>query len=143
MTAISLPYPKDMDTEHEYVEKISREAKTPSDIHDGEGEEEEDIDTLIGELESVDGGAELNTQESHQTGRLRPVSDNLLQTDFLTGLDESEAILRRKKFGSNEMKEEKENLVVKFVSFFVGPVQFVMEVSAPRHGNPHYCFSFR
>ncbi|GLA53262.1 plasma membrane H+-ATPase [Aspergillus niger] len=130
MTAISLPYPKDMDTEHEYVEKISREAKTPSDIHDGEGEEEEDIDTLIGELESVDGGAELNTQESHQTGRLRPVSDNLLQTDFLTGLDESEAILRRKKFGSNEMKEEKENLVVKFVSFFVGPVQFVMEAAA-------------
>lgn len=27
------------------------------------------------------------------------------------------------------MKEEKENLLLKFLSFFVGPIQFVMEVS--------------
>lgn len=140
---MSFTYPKDMDTEHEYEEKISREAKAPADIHNDEGEEEEeDIDTLIVELESVDGGAELNTQESHQTGRLRPIADNLLQTDPMTGLDETEAILRRKRFGSNEMKEEKENLALKFVSFFVGPVQFVMEVCTLRHEDPPTIFLF-
>lgn len=139
---MSFTYPKDMDTEPEYEEKIAREAKVPADIHNDEGEEEEDIDTLIVELESVDGVAELNTQESHQTGRLRPIADNLLQTDPMTGLDETEAILRRKRFGSNEMKEEKENLALKFVSFFVGPVQFVMEVRTLRHEDHPIIFLF-
>jgi hypothetical protein len=26
------------------------------------------------------------------------------------------------------MKEEKENMILKFLSYFVGPIQFVMEV---------------
>lgn len=30
---------------------------------------------------------------------------------------------------SVEMKEEKENMILKFFSYFIGPVQFVMEVS--------------
>lgn len=37
---------------------------------------------------------------------------------------------------SAEMKEEKENLIMKFLGYFIGPVQFVMEVSstnAPVH----------
>jgi len=32
------------------------------------------------------------------------------------------------------MKEEKENLILKFFGYFVGPVQFVMEVRSPRLG---------
>jgi len=28
------------------------------------------------------------------------------------------------------MKEEKENMILKFFSYFVGPIQFVMEVCA-------------
>jgi hypothetical protein len=41
------------------------------------------------------------------------------------------------------MKEEKENLILKFLGFFVGPIQFVMEVSELRlyavskHCTPH------
>ena len=31
----------------------------------------------------------------------------------------------------NQMKEEKENLILKFFGYFVGPIQFVMEVSSP------------
>jgi hypothetical protein len=27
------------------------------------------------------------------------------------------------------MKEEKENLILKFLGYFIGPIQFVMEVS--------------
>jgi hypothetical protein len=41
----------------------------------------------------------------------------------------------------NQMKEEKENLILKFLGFFIGPIQFVMEVSDqlftfPRFGVP-------
>ena len=33
------------------------------------------------------------------------------------------------RYGLNQMKEEKENLILKFLGYFVGPIQFVMEVS--------------
>ncbi len=30
------------------------------------------------------------------------------------------------RYGLNQMKEEKENLILKFFGYFVGPIQFVM-----------------
>jgi H+-transporting ATPase len=50
-------------------------------------------------------------------------------TDTRTGLTNAEVISRRKKYGLNQMKEDKENLILKFLMYFVGPIQFVMEVS--------------
>ncbi|RAL02397.1 plasma-membrane proton-efflux P-type ATPase [Aspergillus ibericus CBS 121593] len=126
---MSIDHPNGFNKEPVYVEKKSGEEKSISDIQEDEGEEK-DIDTLIEELESLDGYVELNVQESHQTGRLPPVSDDLLQTNSHTGLGANEVTIRRRKFGSNEMKEAKENLVLKFLGFFVGPVQFVMEAAA-------------
>jgi magnesium-transporting ATPase (P-type) len=52
----------------------------------------------------------------------------MLQTDTRVGLTSEEVLQRRRKFGLNQMKEEKENLLLKFLGFFVGPIQFVMEV---------------
>jgi H+-transporting ATPase len=74
----------------------------------------------------------------------------MLQTDTRVGLTNEEVLQRRRKYGLNQMKyvdtantpsvelnrlntdkrhrEEKENLVLKFLGFFVGPIQFVMEV---------------
>lgn len=52
-----------------------------------------------------------------------------VQTDTRVGLTSEEVLQRRKKYGLNQMKEEKENLILKFLGFFVGPIQFVMEVS--------------
>ncbi|PWY86874.1 plasma membrane ATPase [Aspergillus heteromorphus CBS 117.55] len=129
-TVVPVSHPGDPNADDACVEKKSREGRSISDIQDDEGQEEKDIDTLIEELESLDGYAELNIQESNQTGRLRPVSDDLLQTDSHTGLSANEVTVRRRKFGSNEMKEAKENLFLKFVWFFIGPVQFVMEAAA-------------
>lgn len=51
----------------------------------------------------------------------------MLNTDTRLGLTEAEVISRRRKYGLNQMKEEKENLILKFFGFFVGPIQFVME----------------
>lgn len=101
------------------------EKKRPSNDDD----EEEDLDALIEELESHDGDVTVDDDASDDPGAARPVPEELLQTDTRTGLTDSEVLARRKKYGLNQMKEEKENLVLKFFSFFVGPIQFVMEVS--------------
>ncbi len=95
-----------------------------------EDEEDEDMDALIDELESQDGKADETEEEEATTpGGARPIAEEMLQTDTRTGLSESEVTARRKKFGLNQMKEEKENLFLKFLGYFVGPIQFVMEVS--------------
>lgn len=93
-------------------------------------EEDEDIDQLIDDLESQDGHEEIEDDSDAVPGSsARPVPEDLLQTDTRTGLTSAEVDQRRKKYGLNQMKEEKENLILKFLMYFVGPIQFVMEVS--------------
>ena len=92
-------------------------------------EEDEDMDALIDELESQDGHIDEEEEQEEQPGGGRVIPEDQLQTDTRTGLTESEVSLRRKKYGLNQMKEEKENMILKFLGYFVGPIQFVMEVS--------------
>lgn len=92
-------------------------------------EEDEDMDALIEDLESEDGHDVFDDDEEVAPGGGRVVPEDMLQTDSRVGLTEAEVIARRRKYGLNQMKEEKENLVLKFLGFFIGPIQFVMEVS--------------
>lgn len=97
--------------------------------HEEEEEEDEDMDALIDELESQDGHAEEEeAEEENGPAQERPVPEDLLQTDTRIGLTDAEVQARRKKWGLNQMKEEKENLFLKFLGYFIGPIQFVMEV---------------
>jgi H+-transporting ATPase len=105
------------------------ESKAGVGLPEEDDDEEEDIDALIDDLESLDGHAEEEEDEVTQPGGARPVSEDLLQTDTRIGLSAAEVEQRRRKFGLNQMKEEKENLILKFLMYFVGPIQFVMEVS--------------
>lgn len=90
-------------------------------------DEIENIDALIDDLESHDG--EVNEEEEvTEVGQARPIPEELLKTDTTRGLSDQEVAARRKKFGLNQLKEEKENLILKFLMYFVGPIQFVMEV---------------
>ncbi|KAI0479078.1 plasma-membrane proton-e [Xylariaceae sp. FL0804] len=94
-------------------------------------DEDEDMDALIADLESEDGNAfdeEEEGEGSPATGRVVP--EEMLQTDSRVGLTESEVTSRRRKYGLNQMKEEKENMILKFFGFFIGPIQFVMEAAA-------------
>ncbi|KAG0636930.1 hypothetical protein HOY80DRAFT_890498 [Tuber brumale] len=94
-------------------------------------EDDEDIDGLIQELESLDGhDEEFEESDAVPGSSARPVPEDLLQTDTRTGLTSVEVDQRRKKYGLNQMKEEKENLILKFLMYFVGPIQFVMEAAA-------------
>ncbi|KAL3959823.1 hypothetical protein ACCO45_004940 [Purpureocillium lilacinum] len=86
-------------------------------------DDDEDIDALIEDLESQDGHGAFDEEEEEGT-------PDMLQTDSRVGLTESEVVARRRKYGLNQMKEEKENLILKFFSYFVGPIQFVMEAAA-------------
>jgi len=95
-----------------------------------EEEEDEDIDALIEELESQDAAID-EEEDVTQPGGARTVPEELLQTSTRIGLTSAEVTQRRKKYGLNQMKEEKENMILKFLGFFVGPIQFVMEVRAP------------
>ncbi len=106
-----------------------RRASTRKDKEDEDDDEEEDLDALIEELESLDPDADLEAEIETVAGA-RNVPEELLQTDARVGLIEPEVVARRKKYGLNQMKEEKENLLLKFLGYFVGPIQFVMEAAA-------------
>jgi len=110
------------DTDHHIGS--SEKEKGPAPAEEGE---DEDIDALIAELESEDGDEE-DEEEAAPGMSARPIPEELLNTDTRKGLTSQEVIERRRKYGLNQMAEEKENLIKKFLGYFVGPIQFVMEV---------------
>lgn len=94
-------------------------------------DEDEDIDQLIEDLQSHHGLDDESEDDEHvAAGSARPVPEELLQTDPSYGLTSDEVTKRRKKYGLNQMSEETENPFVKFLMFFIGPIQFVMEAAA-------------
>lgn len=97
---------------------------------DDDGDDIDDMDALIEDLESDAGGEEDEDEDAAPGSSARPVPEELLNTDTRVGLTSREVDARRKKYGLNQMKEEKENLVLKFLGYFVGPIQFVMEAAA-------------
>jgi H+-transporting ATPase len=120
-----------------FDEKAPVAAPAPAGKKYEEDEEpDEDMDALIEDLESQDGHADDEEEEEVQPGGGRVVPEDMLQTDTRVGLTESEVLARRKKYGLNQMKEEKENLILKFFGFFIGPIQFVMEVSIQSSHSP-------
>ncbi|RYP52601.1 hypothetical protein DL768_002251 [Monosporascus sp. mg162] len=116
-----------------FNEKEAHQSRAPATKPKVEEEEEdEDIDALIEDLESQDGHGfeEEEEGDDNPAGAGRVVPEEMLQTDTRVGLTEGEVTNRRRKYGLNQMKEEKENLILKFFGFFVGPIQFVMEAAA-------------
>ncbi len=90
------------------------------------------LDTLLAELEMEDGKEDdVATEEvkgEEGIGVPEHVGEELLQTNRRRGLEEREVLVRRKAFGWNQLKEHRERRWKQFAMFFVGPIQFVMEV---------------
>ncbi|KEI38852.1 uncharacterized protein L969DRAFT_88190 [Mixia osmundae IAM 14324] len=57
------------------------------------------------------------------------VTEDMLTADMLKGLDQSEADARLKRFGFNELDARRENMFIKFLSFWRGPILYVMELA--------------
>lgn len=93
--------------------------------------DEVDFDNLIDDLQSDVGNvSDFEAEEDLSEEGARLVPEELLRTDPSTGLTMDEVCQRRKKFGLNQMSEEETSDLLKFVMFFVGPIQFVMEFAA-------------
>ncbi|KAI0322629.1 plasma-membrane proton-e [Amylostereum chailletii] len=58
-----------------------------------------------------------------------------LDTEMTKGLDEHDVVARRAKFGFNELESQRENLFIKFLGFFQGPVLYVMELAVALAGG--------
>ena len=97
-------------------------AKTFDDAA-SESSDDDDIDALIDELQSNPGvdGSESEDDGPVAAGEARLVPEELLQTDPSYGLTSDEVLKRRKKYGLNQMAENNESLIIKFIMFFVGP----------------------
>lgn len=52
------------------------------------------------------------------------VPEEWLDTDIKQGLDNADVESRRKRSGWNEISSEKENLFIKFLTFFTGPILY-------------------
>ena len=52
------------------------------------------------------------------------VPDEWLDADIKQGISNSDVESRRKRFGWNEISTEKENLFLKFLSYFTGPILY-------------------
>ncbi|GAA5900180.1 plasma-membrane proton-efflux P-type ATPase [Sporobolomyces salmoneus] len=59
----------------------------------------------------------------------RKVPQDWLQTDHAQGLSDAEVEKRRSQFGYNELESPRENQILKFLSFFNGPILWAMEVA--------------
>ena len=109
------------------IEEGTRFAGRKTRVNDDE--DEDDMDALIEELESLDPDAAIEDRlKEMKIGGAVP--EELLQTDTRVGLTDPEVLQRRKKYGLNQLKEDKVNQWKKFAMYFVGPIQFVMEAAA-------------
>lgn len=88
----------------------------------------ESLDKLLATLEAEDEGQIPIQEEVVPIGIIQKIPDEWLNTDPAVGLTYDQALQRRKRCGWNHLKEEKRNIFKQFAMFFVGPIQFVMEV---------------
>ena len=79
-------------------------------------EEDEDIDALIDELQSVD-PEDDPVEEFQDTSK---IPEEMLQTDPSYGLHEQEVMLRRRKYGLNLLQIERESNLKKLLRYFIG-----------------------
>ncbi|KAJ7834384.1 plasma-membrane proton-e [Mycena olivaceomarginata] len=64
-----------------------------------------------------------------ESDKERKIPADWLQTDMKQGLSDSDVETRRKEFGFNELQSPKENQLLKFISYFRGPILYTMEIA--------------
>ncbi|ETN36362.1 plasma membrane ATPase [Cyphellophora europaea CBS 101466] len=105
------------------------DAITPAPSGHLSDEKTEQLDLLIQELDCEDDDEKFDSFDDKADAHCQ-ITESLLRTEITFGLDDAEVVARRKRYGLNRMKEDSENLFLKFLGFFVGPVQCVMTIAA-------------
>lgn len=87
----------------------------------------------------------FSRKKKGETSGVFETPDDWLTTDMKAGLRSSDVEARRRKTGWNELTTEKENLFLKFIGFFKGPVLYGTFISLYYQFSPQkhndMCFS--
>ncbi|KAF8179363.1 E1-E2 ATPase-domain-containing protein [Mycena galopus ATCC 62051] len=67
--------------------------------------------------------------DKERKARLSLIPDDWLKTNMTQGLADNDVETRRKQFGYNELQSPKENQLLKFISYFRGPILYTMEIA--------------
>lgn len=94
-------------------------------------ETEESLTSLINELIAEEGNDIVPDTLVTLPEKDTPYPSLLMETDYHEGLTDEQVADRRKAHGRNCLTQNTTNNWIKFLSFFVGPIQFVMEVIDP------------
>ncbi|KAI0384493.1 plasma-membrane proton-e [Hypomontagnella monticulosa] len=73
---------------------------------------------------------EIDIVEEEEPRDIGKPPDSWLDTDIRTGLTAAQVEERRRRYGWNELMAEKENMFAKVLSYFQGPILYVMEIAA-------------
>ena len=92
-------------------------------------DEIEEFEKLLEDIEADEEEKDKSGKEDLGLESTTSAPDHLLQTNVTHGLSESEVKERRSTYGFNQLKEHKRSHIKEFLMFFVGPIQFVMEVT--------------
>lgn len=101
---------------------------THDDSSGGGGPDHESLDELLAVLEAEEKMTIPTKKEGVESGTSQNIPAVILETDPVLGLTDGQIFIRRKEYGLNQMKEEQRNALKQFFTFFIGPIQFVMEV---------------
>jgi H+-transporting ATPase len=72
-----------------------------------------------------------------EASELYEVPEEWLNTDIKQGLTSAEVENRRRKTGFNELTTEKENMLLKFIGYFRGPILYGKK-TRPKHADELY-----
>ncbi|KZT19439.1 plasma-membrane proton-e [Neolentinus lepideus HHB14362 ss-1] len=102
-----------------YIDYEAQRSKHAGEDGDGEEEEKEMHRLWYAPWKKV-------AVEPEGKGKVPP---RWLETDMQQGLADSEVAIRRQRFGYNELESPRENPILKFLSYFKGPILYVMELA--------------
>jgi H+-transporting ATPase len=133
-------------SEHHDVENGNAEKETLQVPIANEGDSLDEYDSLVryistyrdGRRQSVVGTIDDDVEEKGSrlwyapwkrasasgAGGVFEVPDDWINTDIKQGLTGGDVEKRRRKTGWNELTSEKENMFIKFLSFFTGPILY-------------------
>lgn len=86
------------------------------------------------------GGSDSSDKKKQSTAMQVP--EDWLETDIQHGISDQDVDARRRRFGWNELTTEKENLFIKFFTYFTGPILYVMELAVLLSAGLHDWIDF-
>ncbi|KAF2235314.1 plasma-membrane proton-e [Viridothelium virens] len=124
----SIAQPGDLD-EYQALDKYISTYRDPkaAAVDDAEGQQKDADDARKGKPWWAFWRSGTSSQAKESDPGVIP--DDWLEADIHQGISAQDVEARRRRFGFNELATEKENMFIKFLMFFTGPILYVMELA--------------